>query len=888
MKYLVSTLVFIFGVIAGIRAQPTITSHPSGTTFCWSISESPTHILSVSASGQEPLSYQWYKDGIPIAAGGQSSTYTVTLSQIDDESTFYCRVTDGNSDYANSNSATVYERMNPEKPDRMNVFPLTTNCPGGSFKLEAEGMDTPDAEWTFYAGSCGGGSAIGTGREITVSPASTTTYYVREEGDCGVSLCESGTVTIYTLSTAPSGVSSTQSTICAGDQTTLSVTGGSLGSLAHWEWFTGGCGTTFIGSGASIDVSPASSTTYYVRAKGACNTTSCKSAAVTVKALPSAPAGSDKTICESGDASLTASGTDLKWYSDAGLGEQVGSGSPYNTGIEDAGSYTFYVTQTSNGCEGPAKAVQLKVNPNADPDVLEDQVLCDDELGVFQIGSTSLDGHSYDWSSQPPGFTSSEANPSVAPDTSVVFFLRETIDSSGCFADDSVSFTIHPTPVPEIGRDTGICRNSVIPFRIGSAGKTGHAYAWASRPPGFSSAEADPLVAPGATTTYILTESILATGCSAKDSLRVDIYPVPVPQTAGDTTLCSGDLLPFRIGSEALPGHSYLWVSEPAGFTSTSPNPLVNPDQTIRYYLLETIDSTSCATEDTVLVTIHPTPEVEVNYTEYYMNAGEQVTLTASGTEQYEWFPGTWLSDTTGPSITASPLENIEYMVCGSNSFGCTDRDTVALYVYCRACSDTVFIQPSGYFNHGCRNNNYNDDAACSWTILPSGVSRIYLSFRPDSFDIGAGDWLYVYDGQDATAELIGKYNNDDPPPPEITGGNSLYIRFVSDGSVTGAGFQARWADEPVTESTSPAVYGPRIYPNPAGSILTLEFHSGIVGTADIRIFNGTGRLVYMHRFAVEPGWIREVIDTGEFKAGMYLIRVHNREQVISGKFIRE
>jgi hypothetical protein len=56
-------------------------------------------------------------------------------------------------------------------------------------------------DWKWYTGSCGG-SLIGSGSSITVSPTENTTYYVRSEGGCsGPGNC--GSITISVNNTAP-------------------------------------------------------------------------------------------------------------------------------------------------------------------------------------------------------------------------------------------------------------------------------------------------------------------------------------------------------------------------------------------------------------------------------------------------------------------------------------------------------------------------------------------------------------------------------------------------------------------------------------------------------------------------------------------------------------
>ncbi|MCX6290302.1 MAG: T9SS type A sorting domain-containing protein [Bacteroidetes bacterium] len=104
-------------------------------------------------------------------------------------------------------------------------------------------------------------------------------------------------LTVLTLSTAPSGIISNApyNEICLGNNVILTVQGGSLGDGAKWVWYKGGCGSgAVIDTGASISVMPTTASTYYVRAEGPCNTTSCVSIAITVKT--SGPVGVITTV----------------------------------------------------------------------------------------------------------------------------------------------------------------------------------------------------------------------------------------------------------------------------------------------------------------------------------------------------------------------------------------------------------------------------------------------------------------------------------------------------------------------------------------------------------------------------------------------------------------
>jgi hypothetical protein len=111
-------------------------------------------------------------------------------------------------------------------------------CSGGSTNISVTGGSLgTGATWKWYVGGCGSGASIGNTATINVSPTTTTTYYVRAEGDCGTTSCASVTVTVKNPSVAPTGASAVSPTICFGQSTNISVTGGSLGTNAVWKWY---------------------------------------------------------------------------------------------------------------------------------------------------------------------------------------------------------------------------------------------------------------------------------------------------------------------------------------------------------------------------------------------------------------------------------------------------------------------------------------------------------------------------------------------------------------------------------------------------------------------------------------------------------------------------
>lgn len=171
----------------------------------------------------------------------------------------------------------------------------STICRGQTTTLDiATGTLNSARNWEWYAGTCGG-TPINSGNSINVSPTVTTTYYARGEGGCtSPGICAQITITVIqpTTPSAPT-LSTTISSFCGIQSPTLRISSGSLGDATHWQWYSGSCGGTPVGTGTSIIVSPTATTTYFARGEGGCTTPgTCGSITITVTG-PGTPSGAN-------------------------------------------------------------------------------------------------------------------------------------------------------------------------------------------------------------------------------------------------------------------------------------------------------------------------------------------------------------------------------------------------------------------------------------------------------------------------------------------------------------------------------------------------------------------------------------------------------------------
>jgi hypothetical protein len=236
----------------------------------------------------------------------------------------------------------------------------TTITSGQSTTLQVVGGSLNSApNWIWYTGGCGG-IQIGTGPTLPVSPTTTTTYYVQASACGTTTTCRSVAITVSgpcVAPTSPTNASATQTTITSGQSTSLQVIGGSLNSAPNWVWYTGGCGGTQIGTGATLSVSPTATTTYYVQASACGTNTTCRSVTITVTSTctpPNNPPNPTSNSPQSNSVIITRSGTPpagVTWYwqgISCGINTSLGSGATFTATA--SGRYYIRAYNNTSSC----------------------------------------------------------------------------------------------------------------------------------------------------------------------------------------------------------------------------------------------------------------------------------------------------------------------------------------------------------------------------------------------------------------------------------------------------------------------------------------------------------------------------------------------------------
>jgi hypothetical protein len=200
----------------------------------------------------------------------------------------------------------VIIKLTPNPTDgSLSASTPTTVCLGNSIAVAPSGgygtpkywIQSPAGHPTWNLGVNQAPNTTGNGYTFTPTTVGTYRIHARWENECGFcwdipghdwgnnNKCPQFAYVDFEVvapSVAPTGINVTGLPVCHGGKIDLSVVGGNLSSGAQWEWFSSSCGSSVIGTGATIEVSPNGTTNYLVRASAGtgCPASTCQSITV--------------------------------------------------------------------------------------------------------------------------------------------------------------------------------------------------------------------------------------------------------------------------------------------------------------------------------------------------------------------------------------------------------------------------------------------------------------------------------------------------------------------------------------------------------------------------------------------------------------------------------
>jgi hypothetical protein len=753
--------------------------------------------------------------------------------------------------------------------------------------------------WASYSwATVDGNIVLGAGTSTaTVNAAGT---YVLTVTDPWNGCSNTDTVIVVLNNTVPdvdAGVDSVINCI----NTMITLNGSSQTTNVSFSWTTSG-GNIMVGADTENPVVNAGGT-YVLTVTDLVNGCSASDSVMIILDMtpPDVNAGPDTTLtCAVTQVTLSGSSTTpgavYVWV--ATNGGVIVSGSNTATPlVQIPGTYVLTVTNPVNGCTAQDSADVIYDNTVPDVDAGGDMMLNCVVASTTLNGSSSTPGAFSLWTTIGGNIVSGAATFDPTVDMAGTYILTVTHPTSGCTLSDTVIVTLDITiPDVDAGLDTMIgCGVDTISLHGSSTANVGFNWTTIGGNIVLGAGTADPSV--DADGTYILTVIDRISGCSASDTVIVDLSEPPVVDLGIDTTVvfCQG----FITLDAGNPGMTYMW--------NTGANTqMINVSATGTYYVTVT-NEFGCPASDTINVTVNPgTIVVDLGNDTTFMNCNALPFVIDAGNPGAAYI---WSTTEITQSIVVTTTGM--YYVNVTDSLGCTASDTINITIIDNdidvdlgndttvcGCIELSAGNPGASYTW-CSGQNYAIINVCVSGTYCVTVSNGTCT-DADTINVIVLPELIVDLGND-TALSAGSVVLDAGNPGSdylwSTGDTTQMITVTMDGqyyvTVTNPGGCVETDTINVgvvgVAESIPVNYNLNVYPNPStDKSFTLNFSVFESSDIEIRIMNVLGAVIYSENLKNFSGTYNEKITLDKVSKGLYFINVSSGTRKNTGKLIVE
>lgn len=289
---------------------------------------------------------------------------------------------------------------------------------------------------------------------------------------------------------------------------------------------------------------------------------------------PAVDAGPDLAICNSNPVvQLSVTGQDPYIWNNAAYLDNNSSATPTAT-LPDTGTYMFVVTGNAGGFCQANDTVLVTVDPEVTPgaSVSPDTICSGGVVNLQGSGSAGTGNYSFEWTSIPAGFSSTQQSPTASPTVTTKYVVAVT--SGACVAYDTVSVYARTLPASDFQLNPPVvCEGQVVSLLYTGLPTPGDTYSWDfSNGNVLSGSGSGPYNVSWDTSgedvvTLTVTDIF---GCSSSHSENVLVNLTPTVSFTSITGGCEPLLVDFTNTSEG--GFTYEWDFGD-GTTSTDQDP---------------------------------------------------------------------------------------------------------------------------------------------------------------------------------------------------------------------------------------------------------------------------------------------------------------------------
>ena len=287
--------------------------------------------------------------------------------------------------------------------------------------------------------------------------------------------------------------------------------------------------------------------------------------------------------------------------------------------------------------------------------------------------------------------------------------------------------------------------------------------------------------------------------------------------------------------------YTYQWSSEPAGFYSEEPNPIIFPEVNTNYFL--TVNDGIVSVESSVYVNVLETPHVDLGGDQIV--CGENSIDLDAGNQGDSYL---WSTDETSQTITATGDGNTLFWVQVTNANNCSTRDTIY-----------INFAELPYINLG------NDTLICGGETLTLNAGNQGAQYI---WSTGTNEQTYIADtlGFGLGVQNISVEVTSEVGCKNDAGISVEFIDCASINEITGVEFS--------------------IYPVPTEGLVNIKFSGNTNHPLEVRVYDLSGKEVFIISDIAVSGVTIKRADLSGLAKGAYTIIVSDGRSKIADKIL--
>jgi gliding motility-associated-like protein len=611
-------------------------------------------------------------------------------------------------------------------------------------------ISNPKAGVTYkWYSAAVGGTIEGSGTTFTTDVLNSTQNYFVEASRTSNGCANPNRVSVtanVTQSPVNPTLNITATTICAGDNVTLTVTNPGTSIV---KWYSAATNGTLLFTGPSYTVSPVTTMSYFAElSNGACNSPARTQATVTVNPRPSKPgvASNNVLVCSGSPATLAVqtpeAGVIYNWYTVATGGAIELTGATVSTGPITQNTSYYVEAATAAGCTNNGGRTRVDVTVSG---TVNAPTLSATTTQVCAGGSVTISVNNPIAGQQYNFYTAATNGTLVHTGTSftinnvtadVSYFVEATNGTctSATRTRTDITVTAPPTP-PQVQAPAGglvACDGSDITISIANP-QPDLVYRWYTAAVGgtllYTGTEFTTTIT-GTTTFFV--EAASAGNCnpSTRTPVTVTVSPLPPDPTVESpaVAVCLGTSATLKVSSPQA-GITYKWYDSPAQTTVlfTGTTYVTDPITATTNFYVAAFNTAGCSSSNLAQVQVTtrpaPAPPVIANGNPVQTCQGTTATLTVTDAQAgytYKFYTvanGGTAAYTGASYVTPSLSANTTYYVEAINDNGCPSASRTMVVVTVNALPNAPQASATG--TQICPNN------ATTLTATPPAGSTI-------------------------------------------------------------------------------------------------------------------------------------------------------------------